>query len=320
VRVTTESHLTVRPLGPDDAAFAVGAVAAVQPHHPWHKEELLVDWRTSERMGPCRRLRIDQDGRPAGWVSATMRHAAPKDAGRISVMLPGTGRDELDRAWEIAEGAARELGIRLAQANIWEDDARTLTVLAQRGWERRRRERFWRLELAGQRDRLVELRDAARRRVEAAGPRVTTAAELGGEAIYPDLHRLDEAASEDIPRDVPRVPVPYDVWFEWMRPPGIVPERLWVATSADRPVGLSFLDYRSTPVTTGFTGVLREHRGTGIARALKLETLVQAIDLAVDAVETDNDSQNAPILHLNEELGYREIPGMLQLRKRLPSA
>jgi GNAT superfamily N-acetyltransferase len=318
--VTTESQLTVRPLGPNDATFAVGALVAVQPHHPWHKDELLVDWRTSERMGPSRRLRIDRDGRPAGWVSATMRHAAPKDAGRIKVVLPGAGHGELDRAWEIAEGAGRELGVRLAQADIWEDDAQTLAVLAERGWERRRRERFWRLELAGQRDRIVELRDAATRRVEAAGLRVTTAAELGGEAIYPDLHRLDQTTSEDIPRDIPRVPFPYDVWLEWMRHPGIVPERLWVATSAGRPVGVSFLDYRSTPVTTAYTGVLREHRGTGIARALKLETLVQAIDLAVDAVETDNDSHNAPILHLNEELGYREIPGMLRLHKRLPGA
>lgn len=55
--------------------------------------------------------------------------------------------------------------------------------------------------------------------------------------------------------------------------------------------------------------------GKGLARALKLETLVQAIDLGVAAVETDNDSENAPILHINEELGYAEMPGKLEFHR-----
>ena len=32
---------------------------------------------------------------------------------------------------------------------------------------------------------------------------------------------------------------------------------------------------------------------------------------------TDNDSENAPILHLNEELGYDEIPGKLAFHRQL---
>jgi hypothetical protein len=40
-------------------------------------------------------------------------------------------------------------------------------------------------------------------------------------------------------------------------------------------------------------------------------------DLGVTAVETDNDSENAPILHINEELGYKEIPGKLEFHRKL---
>ena len=58
-------------------------------------------------------------------------------------------------------------------------------------------------------------------------------------------------------------------------------------------------------------------RGKRLARALKLETLVQAIDLGVSTVETDNDSENAPILHINEELGYEEMPGKLEFHRKL---
>ena len=37
----------------------------------------------------------------------------------------------------------------------------------------------------------------------------------------------------------------------------------------------------------------------------------------MDAVETDNDAANVPILHPNGELGYREIPGQVKLHKHL---
>ena len=51
----------------------------------------------------------------------------------------------------------------------------------------------------------------------------------------------------------------------------------------------------------------------GVARALKLETVMQAIALGTAHVRTENDGENAPILHLNEEMGYVRIPGWVQL-------
>ena len=68
-------------------------------------------------------------------------------------------------------------------------------------------------------------------------------------------------------------------------------------------------------VVTAWTGTSRAVRGKGVARALKLETIAQAIGLEVESIRTGNDSQNAPILHLNEELGYRPIPGWIQFLK-----
>jgi hypothetical protein len=40
----------------------------------------------------------------------------------------------------------------------------------------------------------------------------------------------------------------------------------------------------------------------------------------VTRVRTDNDSANAPILHLNEELGYLEVPGHVKFRLVLGKA
>lgn len=315
--MTPGSRLTARPLLPDDTAFAVRAVSAAQPHHPWTEDELRIQWSSAARMGRITTLVLEDAGRPAGWAAATLWNGAVDGEGRVALFLAGAGPQHLDQAWAIVEDAAHELGVRLGRASVWEDDAPQLEVLRLRGWEVKRRERFWRLDLTERAERLRELRAAARRRVEAAGLRIATAAELGGEAIYPDLHRVEEATAEDIPRDLPRVPIPYDAWVEWMRPPAVVPERVWLGLSGDRLVGMSYLDYGMTPVGTAYTGILREHRGAGLARALKLETLVQASELGVAAVETDNDEANAPILHLNEELGYREIPGQVKLHKPL---
>src|SRR5260370_30435841 len=68
-------------------------------------------------------------------------------------------------------------------------------------------------------------------------------------------------------------------------------------------------------VWTGYPCCHPEHRGRGIARAVKLQSLAQAVALGVPYVYTDNDSENAPMLHLNERLGYGRRPGLIALLK-----
>ena len=98
------------------------------------------------------------------------------------------------------------------------------------------------------------------------------------------------------------------------------PTRKSLGLAAERPssgddlVGISFLSYPPVRgiVFTNWTGTARAARGRGIARALKCETVMQAIAAGVDRVRTGNDEANAPILHLNESMGYRPIPGWIE--------
>src|SRR5437660_6684870 len=110
--MTTGSRLTARPLGPDEIAFAVHAVGAVQPRHPWSEEELGLHWDTMDRMGRRRTLVLEEAGRPAGWVEATMWDESPEKASRVLVYVPDAGPDPLDQAWAIVEEAAGDLGAR----------------------------------------------------------------------------------------------------------------------------------------------------------------------------------------------------------------
>ncbi len=141
-------------------------------------------------------------------------------------------------------------------------------------------------------------------------------------ALSTDPERLRRTYEMSVPceLDVPSsdtiVPDSYEQFEEWLATPFIHEDRIFIATSGDEIVGLSTLAYpvERGIVHTDWTCVKSEVRNRGIARALKLETIAQAIALGVDRIRTDNDSRNAPILHLNQDLGYRHIHDWLKLK------
>jgi hypothetical protein len=63
-------------------------------------------------------------------------------------------------------------------------------------------------------------------------------------------------------------------------------------------------------------GGARAGRGRGVARAVKCETVMQAIALGVDRIRTDNDFKNTPILHINETMGYTRRHDGVQFMKK----
>lgn len=60
---------------------------------------------------------------------------------------------------------------------------------------------------------------------------------------------------------------------------------------------------------TGFTGTYREYRSRGIALAVKLLTIREAMARSIKRMRTNNDPDNPPMLAVNEKLGYRMMPG-----------
>jgi GNAT superfamily N-acetyltransferase len=86
--------------------------------------------------------------------------------------------------------------------------------------------------------------------------------------------------------------------------------RLTVAMNADGEV-VSFTELRvSRGSTLGFTddtGTVASHRGRGLARAVKVESLrrLRADHPELDVVTTSNAEENAVMRHLNESIGFR---------------
>lgn len=327
--VTAEAiaaDLTLRPATFDDAAFAADVQTAVRPERPQDPVMWRYWWEHPWDDSVWTRFVASAGGRPVGFCQTNRPRRwedMPERFGRIAVELAPEARMpiRLDALMAFTEDHVTGQGARRTSQWIWEDDAPKLAVAAARGFHEERRERFWELALAANRERLARMADASRARMREQGIRIMTLAEDTDPDRYMKLWRMSNEAEQDVPTTVPHVPAPFEGFMSSLRTPAVREDRVWIARIGDEAVGISMLGYPPVRgiVQTEWTGTARSVRGKGVARVLKCETVMQAIALGVDRVQTDNDSKNAPILHLNESMGYRITGEMIQLLKDLPA-
>ena len=315
------ADLELRPATLDDASFGADLDTALRPDDP-SDPALTRHWWTIEAAdNVVERWVATQNARPVGLVFH--RHAPwekmPERFGRVSGdLLPAVRTPaRLDALQAFAEERSRADGTKTFTTWTREDDRLRLDVLEARGFKEERRERFWELDLVANKDRIEKMTDASRARMRADGIQILTLARDTDPEKYRKLWRMSDEAEQDVPTTVPHIGTTWEVFEEWMRSPGLREDRQWIARDGDDIVGVSQLSYPPTRghVETDWTGTARRVRGRGVARALKCETVMQAIVLGVDRVRTDNDGENAPILHLNASMGYTRLEDMIQLMK-----
>jgi GNAT superfamily N-acetyltransferase len=246
----------------------------------------------------------------------------PKRFGWIRPVLhPRVWSDSrFERLIEAGERWLREEQASISVGRVREDFADQLRVFNERGYREVRRSKVWELDLTAGRERLMAGAERSREAMAKQGVRLMTLDQYEDPDRLAKLYSLTVAAEGDIPTTVPmRIP-PFDEWHRfWFENPGVREDRFWVARAGDDLVGLSVIGYpptRGLPWTF-FTGTSPSVRGRGVARALKYETLAQAIELGAQRVRTMNDGENAPILHLNTEMGYKPVNPVIELHFEL---
>ena len=317
------SDLALRPASLDDAAFVADLFTALWPDEPEDPVLTRYWWEHPWDDGVFERYVAERGGRPAGFAS--MGHpkweVMPERYARLQGDLLPEARTRARLEALVAFGEERARGAGALRVTKWarEMDALQIALLEARGYKETRRERFWELELVARRAALEGMTAASRARMREQGIEVTTLDRIADPEKYRKLWRMGEEASQDTPRTVPWTPTPFATFTAWLKNPGIREDRAWVARVGDEIVGISLLAYPPVRgvVVTEWTGTARSVRGKGVARALKCETVMQAFALGVDRVRTDNDFQNKPILHINESMGYRPRPEMIQFIKEL---
>lgn len=306
-----------------DAAAVAALLTAEHPDEPRGPAELAARWSLPSHVYHTERRLAEEHGRAAGYAQFWHPDPWPEAGerfGHIEIHLaPGARTDALyDQLLAAAEPALREAGATRLEHRLREDDAFLAGAASRHGYRRDRLSKAWELDLQAGASRLLELRDATRRAMAGLGVELTPLLRSGVPDRVRRLYELDVSTSRDIPHTVPFTPPTYEDYEAELRTfPDVNEDRIWTAWRGGDLVAVSFLRYPAGAgvVWTGYTACSREHRGQGIARAVKMETLGQAVELGVDRVRTDNDEQNAPMLHINEALGYRRIPGFLSYLK-----
>ena len=317
------ADLQIRAATLDDAAVAADTDTEAHPDDPEDPQMTRHWWSIAAEDDVTDRRIALLDGTPVGY--ATREHPAwskmPERFASLGAELRPSARTavRLDALYAMVEEAARGDRTQKVTAWAWEHDELALEVLKAREFKEERRERFWELDLVEGRERITTMAAESRERMRREGITVLTLAEDTDPARFEKLKRMSDEAEADVPQSEPFVPLEMREFMEWFESPGLRADRIWLAREADDIIGISQLSYPPVRgvVSTNWTGMARKARGRGIARALKCETLMQAIGLGVDRVRTDNDSTNTPILHINETMGYVRRPDMIQLLKAL---
>jgi GNAT superfamily N-acetyltransferase len=257
-----------------------------------------------------------EDGVVTGWARALFRwgHAEP-GAARIGggVRLDRRGRGLGAALYEEAVTHLREHGGTTVYAETLGDAGERF--LRARGFETIATEHYSAIDPAS-----TDLAGLDRLEAERAAEGFVLAPLRELRDRPRDVWELDSAAKLDVPCVAPRVRLPYEDWRpEAFEHPDLDDDGSQIVLHGDRPVAYAFIsaDRTAGRAVNGMTGTLPGYRRRGLARLAKLGTLRWAREAGIRSIWTGNDAENAGMLALNDELGYRRFLTTVELIKRL---
>jgi RimJ/RimL family protein N-acetyltransferase len=317
-------ELDLRPATLDDVEIVANLEATRDPEDPRDPEMLRFWWTNGSLNEVYTRLVSVSRGEAVAFVGAGHERweTVPDRFGWIRTILRADTWSEPAYSDLVsqAEGWLGSESAAVAVARVRADRNDELEVLDRIGYREVRRQNCSELDLVANREELLAAASRQRQRMQTQGIRLLTLSNDQDPDLMAKLHEMMIAAEQDIPTTVPIRRAPFDEWeLMWFEDPGIRKDRFWIARDGDAVVGLSVIGFPPTRGLpwTWFTGTSGAVRGRGIARALKYETMAQAIELGYKRVRTNNDGANAPILHINREMGYRLVAPLIELHRDL---
>ena len=314
---------SIREATIDDAELAADLMTASYPSLAQDPVITRYRWEHPRDGYSVGRYIAERDGTPIAfldWIHGPWEKLPDRHC-EVDVSLDPKYADQelLAFLYRWLESKVVEDGSKLILAYCLEDQAMYRAVFEQLGYERERSEKVWELDLRAEGKRLQKEAGETKRNAQDGGISLTTLSTWPDPRKLEKLYELDERTRHDIPHTLPILSETFEDFKRRTGAPDRPADRYWIALDGDRPVALSYLRFPPVrgSVWTGYTCSHPDYRGRGLARAIKLQSLAQAVDLGVPFVYTDNDSENAPMLHINEQLGYRSRPGFIGHIKRV---
>jgi ribosomal protein S18 acetylase RimI-like enzyme len=218
---------------------------------------------------------------------------------------------------------------RLGAEAVWiearEKEAGIARALERRGFGELLRSLEFVLEMANFDQRKLE--SAANRAVSASITIVTLPELMERDAGWlPKLYDLHTTVLRDVPLpDEPTISPSVEHFVDYlMKSPESLPDACFIAIDAGGAYVGECVMYKSESDPSALdhllTGVRREHRGRGVAVALKLETINYALSRGYRRISTWVESNNPGMLAINDKLGFVHRDGLIIFEKRLSSA
>lgn len=307
------SSWTVRDIVFPDDAEQVARLSSLQWREDLSVAQVLQSEKQRNPEKPVLRLFAEVDGEPVA-VGRAFCWGDPKEAmvARIFVLPEhrgqGIARDLYDRIHKFAE----HVGSKKLTVGTFHDEAEGIGFIERRGFAKTH------VLFQQQFDLTVPLQPLEL----PEGYAFTNYAELEGDdkdrRVYDCYHEAD--------KDVPHIGNFGMLSFEDYRryiiePPTFIPSAFVLALYQGEVVGVSSLIWDDVinrdKVFTDFTGVLRAHRGKGLAKALKHLSLKAVKELGAKVCITMNSDENGPMLAINRAVGFQVKQQMVEYVKEM---
>ncbi|WP_327314037.1 GNAT family N-acetyltransferase [Streptomyces sp. NBC_01235] len=288
----------LRPGAPADIEGFIQVRHLALPYVFFSPASVLHGLSRSHPDAHARRLVAVEDGEIIGTAQVGLAHDSPEPGqGSLNVYVDParTGRGAgalLVRAAEehlAAHGATRLFSWVL-------DEPGHRAFAERRGYRASRCAHFLRLDLAG--TTLPPLQDPP------PGVELRTAADFADDPR--PLFALDAEAGSDEPGDIDTEFTDYEAWVdEYWKHPHLNLDLTSVAVAEGRPVAFSVAhSHGADRYGTAMTGTARAHRGRGLAKLAKNDSLHRARAAGYTEAYTGNDADNGPMLAINKWFGY----------------
>lgn len=317
--------LVIRPSARDDFPGIVAVLNAANPDYPVTVDEYLHQEDTRDPTCLQARFVAEKDNRIVGyamygqWMS--MYHPR-KFFVEVTVHPELQGQRIGARLYDrLLEELRQHRPLAIRVGGVREDMARGLRFLADRGF--REEMRFWesRLDLPSFDPAPYQ---GVEEKVRAQGIEIRTLRELqADEAWERKLFDMVVEIERDVPQPEAYTPSSFEHFVaSHLTSPDLLPDGWFVALEGGTFVGESNL-WRSQAmpdVQVGLTGVRRAYRRRGIALALKIRAITWAKAQGYPVMRTGNESNNRPMLAINERLGFVKQPAWISFVKEFPDS
>lgn len=304
---------------PADAQAIAEVKNAADPSWPVSAEMLLHSYDSRNPAHAYADVVAEQGGRVVGVGSLGPDSFAHEDWRYWGGLLvhPQAQRAGIGTAiynqllqWAKARGA-REIRTMLSDLP---HDAAGVDFLKRRGFEAK-----WERYESSLHTRDVDLHafDGLLEGVAASGIKLVPLSELGGAQHQRWLYELDWLLFQDVPLGLTLTRRPLEEWVkDELEDPTLRPELSFVAIDSTRndPLTGPYIGYSTIGWNAageygyiGMTGVRREYRRRGIAKALKVAAMRALHAAGGGEIKTFNDPPNKAMLGMNEALGFRRV-------------